>query len=173
MRRLLLVLALALAVTAPAAALEWGGIEPGVTTVQQVRERYGQPNKDTRPKVEGYDTQRWVYEDARAPVGFYRMTVDFGILTPAGYQPGVVRLLTLEPKPNIFGRYTVIQGWGLPDVVNDDKKSGATLLWKDGLLVTFDESNENAVSMVFSVPQPIPLSPPNTAPPPPGAAPKR
>lgn len=172
MRRALLVLSLVLVVTAPAAALEWGGIEPGVTTVQQVRERYGQPSKDTRPKVEGYDTQRWVYEDARAPAGLYRMTVDFGILRPAGYQPGVVRLLTLEPKPNIFGRYTVIQGWGLPDVVNDDKKSGATLLWKDGLLVTFDESNENAVSMVFSVPQPIPESPPNAAPPP-GAAPKR
>ena len=174
MRRPLLVLALVLALAAPAVALEWGGVEPGVTTVEQVRERYGQPSKDTRPKVEGYDTQHWVYEDARAPAGLYRMTVDFGILTPAGYKPGVVRLLTLEPKPNIFGRYTVIQGWGLPDVVNDDKSSGATLLlWKDGLLVTFDKDNENAVSMVFSVPQPLPQSPPSVAPPPPGAAPKR
>ena len=166
--RLILLLTLLL-VTGPVAASDWGGIEPAVTTVEQVRERYGEPSKESRPKVEGYDTLQWIYEGARAPAGIIRMTVDFGILAPGGYKSGVVRLFTLEPKHAIFGRNTVIQGWGVPDAVADNKDGTKTLIWKDGLLAVFDKDDKFAVSMVFSVPQPI--SPGAPAPPPPGGAP--
>jgi len=152
----------------PARASEWGGIDPGVTTQDQVRARYGEPSKTTAAKVEGYDTLRWEYEGDRAPEGIVRMTVDLGILAPGGYKANVVRLLTLEPKPWIFGRKTVIEGWGVPDGVSESKNgSPVRLLWKDGLLVTLDPEGTMAVMMVFSPPQPdIPA-------PAPGAAPKR
>jgi hypothetical protein len=163
MRHLALLFVLAL-IAVPVAASDWGGIEPGVTTVDQVRERYGQPSKETRPKVEGYDTLQWVYEGAQAPEGIMRMTVDFGLLAAGAYKPNLVRLFTLEPKPLIFGKNTVIQGWGVPDGVADNKDGSSTLVWKDGLLVTFDKEGKDAVSMIFSVPQPLSPSGPPAAP---------
>jgi hypothetical protein len=163
MMRLALLLVLAL-IAVPAAASEWGGIEPGVSSVDQVRGRYGQPSKETRPKVEGYDTLQWVYEGAQAPEGVTRMTVDFGLLVAGAYKPNLVRLLTLEPKPAIFGKHTVIQGWGVPDAVADNKDGSSTLIWKDGLLATFAKEGNDAVSMIFSVPQPLTPSAPPPAP---------
>ena len=160
---LALVLVLALMVT-PAAASEWGGIEPGVTSTDQVRARFGAPSKETRPKIEGYDTLQWVYENAEAPSGLVRMTVDFGIVTAGVYKPNLVRLLTLEPRPLIFGKQTVIQGWGVPDGVHDNKDGSSTLVWKDGLLVVLDREGKDAVSMIFSVPQPLAPSAPPPAP---------
>jgi hypothetical protein len=165
MTRLALLLVLAL-IAVPAAASDWGGIEPGVTTVDQVRDRYGQPSKETRPKIEGYDTLQWVYEGDQAPAGIARMTVDFGLLVAGGYKPSLVRLLTLEPKPLMFGKSTVIQGWGIPDAIADNKDGTSTLIWKDGLLVHFDKEGKDSVSMIFSMPQPM-------VPPAPPAAPKK
>jgi hypothetical protein len=170
--RAISILALVLLLAAgPVAAADWGGIYPGTTSVEQVRARYGAPSNESRPKVEGYDTLQWVYEGDRAPAGMVRMTIDFGILTAAGYKPNVVRLLTLEPKPAIFGRNTVIQGWGIPDGIADNKDGSATLVWNDGLLAVFDKDRENARALVFSVPQPLTGSsagaaPPSTSPPP-------
>jgi hypothetical protein len=159
--RLALLLVLALMVE-PAAASNWGGIEPGVTTVDQVRERYGRPTREARPKIEGYDTQQWVYEGGQAPAGISRMTVDFGFLASGVYKPTVVRLLTLEPKPLMFGKNTVIQGWGIPDGMAEHKDGSSTLVWNDGLLVTLDKEGKDAASMIFSVPQPLapPARPP-------------
>ena len=161
--RLVLLLALAL-IAVPAAASEWGGIEPGITSLDQVRERYGQPSKETRPKVDGYDTQQWVYEGAQAPAGIVRMTVDFGLLVDGSYKPNLARLLTLEPKPLVFGKQTVIQGWGVPDGIHDNKDGSKTLIWKEGLLVVFDREDKDAVSMIFSMPQPLSPSAPPAAP---------
>src|SRR5262245_34468393 len=162
-------------------AAEWGGVQPGVTSREQVNDRYGPPSKENRPKIEGYDTIQWVYENTRAPAGIIRMTIDFGILAPSGFKSNVVRVLTLEPKPSIFGRMTLIQGWGLPDGISNNPDGSVNLLWKDGLFVTLDKEGEEAAVMVFSPPQPtleIPPLPPGTpgSPPPsqPGtAAPKR
>jgi len=156
--RLAVSLALLL-VAFPATASEWAGIEPGITTISLVRDRFGQPSKETRPKVEGYDTLQWVYEGAEAPGGITRMTVDFGIVEGGTYKPNLVRLLTLEPKPLVFGKETVIQGWGVPDGVRDNKDGSSTLIWKEGLLVIFDRENKDAVSMIFSVPQPLSIAP--------------
>ena len=56
------------------------------------------------------------------------MTVDYGLLTPQGYKPTVVRVLRLEPKPKIFGRNTVIQAWGVPDGIDPAERAGRLLL---------------------------------------------
>ena len=143
-------------------AEEWGGIDPGVSTVDQVRARYGAPGKETRAKVDGYDTLRWVYEEAQAPGGIERMTIDFGLLTPQGYKPTVVRVLRLEPKPKIFGRNTVIQAWGVPDGITKHNEMDV-FFYRSGLLVNFDRSGDEAALLTLTPPQP------DTAP----AAPKR
>jgi len=95
-----------------------------------------------------------------------RMIVDYGLLSPQGYKPTVVRVMRLEPKPKIFGRNTVLQAWGEPDGVatQNDQES---LFYKDGLVVTFDKAGDEAVLLSFTPPQPA--APPSAAP----AAPKR
>jgi len=148
----------------PAAASEWGGIQPGVTTREQVNDRYGPPSKENRPKIEGYDTIQWVYENTRAPEGITRMTVDFGVLGPSGFVSNLVRTLTLEPKPLIFGRMTLIQGWGLPDGISNNPDGSVNLLWKDGLFVTLNQEGEEAAVMVFAPPQPGLAIPPPAEP---------
>lgn len=154
MRRILALLVIVLLAPAVASAADWGGITPGVTTIKDVRDRYGAPSKQTSLKVEGYDTTQWVYEEAQAPTGLVRMTIDFGLLTANGYNPSLVRIMRLEPKPLVFGRYTVVQAWGVPDGVT--RREGLlTFFYKEGLFVVFDKAGENATTMVFSVPQPV------------------
>jgi hypothetical protein len=154
MRRILpIALAALLALPALGAAADWGGIDAGVSTLEQVRERYGAPSKETRAKVEGYDTNQWIYESPRAPTGLVRMVVNFGLLTPGGYKPNVVRILRLEPKPGIYARNIVINGWGVPDGTSTEGEQ-TTFLYKVGLLVTFGKDGDNAVVMLFIVPQP-------------------
>ena len=146
-----------------AVAEEWGAIEPGGTTADQVRARYGAPSKETRGKADNYDTLQWVYEDARAPGGIQKMTVDYGLLTPQGYKPTVVRVLRLEPKSKVFGRNTVIQAWGVPDGMSKQNDLDV-FFYKTGLLVNFDKEGDEAALLTFTPPQP------DTPPP---AAPKR
>ena len=148
-------LALVLAAGLPAVALaaEWGGITPGASTLESVRERYGAPSRETRQKVEGYDTVQWIYDGTRAPTGMKRMAVEFGLLTAAGYRPNVVRFFVLEPKPGVFDRRTVVNGWGVPDGIGQ-KDGRDVFFYRAGLLVNLDASGGDAVSMVFSIPQP-------------------
>ena len=94
-RLIVAVLVLALAAPVAASAASWGGIEPGETTLEQVRERYGAPSSETKQKVETYDTTTWIYEAAKAPGGMNRMVVDFGILKPDGFKPTLVRVFAL------------------------------------------------------------------------------
>ena len=152
--RLAVLLAVLAALAGPASAADWGLIEPGVSTVESVRARYGQPTRATSQKVEGYDAAQWVYEGAQAPAGILRVTVDFGLLTAAGYKPGVVRSFRLDPKPGAFNKKLVVDGWGVPARVGRD---GAfeVFLYEDGLLVYFDQDSGNATAMVFTPPQPL------------------
>jgi hypothetical protein len=175
MRAVLLAL-LPLLLASPAAAAEWGGLRPGVTKLPEVRERYGPPSKESRPKVEGYDTIEWVYEGTRAPTGMNRLTVEFGMLANGVYEPTLIRIFTLEPHPAIYGRMTVIQGWGVPDGKTTAADGTTTLVWRSGLFVTLDKEETRAVSMTFSPPQPGlapegPAAPPPASPP--AAAPKQ
>ncbi len=153
------VLGFALALPATACAAGWGGIEPGDTTLEQVRERYGAPSKETKQKTENYDTTTWIYEGPKAPGGISRMVVDFGILTPDGYKPNLVRVFVLEPKPAIFAVQTVIDGWGRPSAAGD-QGGYPTMLYEAGLVVIFDKQGSWAETMTFTVPQPLPQEAP-------------
>lgn len=136
-----------------AVAAEWGGITPGVTTRESVRERYGAPSRESRQTVEGRETIQWVYEGARAPVGMKRMAVDFGLLTREGYRPALVRSFQLEPKSRIFERRNVVRGWGVPDRVGV-REGQEVFFYASGLLVYFNKDGTDAISMVFTIPQP-------------------
>ncbi len=142
-----------------ALAAEWGGITPGVSTPEAVRERYGAPSRESRQTMEGHETTQWVYEGAQAPAGMKRMVVDFGLLTPQGYRPALVRLFTLEPNPGIFQNRTVLAGWGLPDRVGTDG-GREVFFYTSGLVVYFTPDGADAASMLFTIPQPEPPSPP-------------
>jgi hypothetical protein len=172
MRRRAPTTALALVALAPVAALalvaggaaaaEWGGIVPGMSTMETVRGRYGPPTRQATQKVEGYDTTQWVYEGAQAPVGFVRMTVDFGLLQDTRYRPDVVRAFTLEPKHNVFTRAAVLDGWGRPSGARRDGEI-MSYFYDEGLIVYFDADGWAVRSMVFTPPQPS--APPEGAPP--------
>jgi hypothetical protein len=154
MRRLALALALLVAVSIdPVTAAEWGLIRPGVSTMDAVRAKYGAATRVVQEKVESYDTENWIYEGPQAPVGFVRMTIEFGILQADRYRREVVRAFRLEPKPGTFNRGVVTNGWGFPDRMGREGDSDL-FLYKEGLLVYFDQSGWNARLMVFTVPQP-------------------
>ena len=139
---------------APAAAADWGGIVPGASRMDTVRARYGPPQRTVKQSVEGYDSVQWTYEGPGAPAGMTRMIVDFGYLAPTGFHPDVVRVFRLEPRPFIFTRSLVVDGWGLPTGISE---AGAppSFFYASGLVVYFDDK-ENAISMVFTLPQPPP-----------------
>jgi hypothetical protein len=150
----------------PVVAADWGQINPGETTQAAVRARYGEPAKQSTQKVEGYDADQWVYEGPRAPAGIAKMTIDFGILNPSGYQKDIVRTFRLEPKPDIFNRKLVLDGWGLPGRIG---KEGSLefFLYREGLLVYFDANGERVIAMIFTPPQPLPPDQGTPAAPPP------
>jgi hypothetical protein len=152
-----LVLTLALVLGAPTdlRAEEWGGITPGASTIETVRGRYGVPSKESREKVDGYDTARWIYEGSKAPAGMNRLSVEFGLLTAAGYRPDLVRVFVVEPHQGVFNRRTILEGWGSPDRVG--REEGRTLFfYKAGLVVYLDDTGEDTRSMYFTIPQPDP-----------------
>jgi hypothetical protein len=157
------ILGLALALPAAACAAGWGGIEPGETTLEQVRERYGAPSKETKQKIETYDTVTWIYEADKSPAGINRMVVDFGILKPDGFKPNLVRVFVIEPRPTIFAVQTVVDGWGTPTATGDSN-GYPTIAYEAGLVVVFDKQSLWAESMTFTVPQPLPRSPAAAAP---------
>ena len=154
MRRTLAAVAVALSVGLPALASDWGEIVPGQSTMESVRAQYGGPTKTETQKIDNYDTTSWVYEAARAPAGINRLVVDFGILQASGYRRDVVRSFKLEPKPFVFNRRSILNGWGPPDRVGrqgDDE----VFLYAQGLVVIFDKEGWDARTMMFTLPQPI------------------
>jgi hypothetical protein len=161
----------ALALPRVTAAAEWNGIEPGVTKAEAIRARFGVPSKEAKQKVDGYDTFEWTYEGERAPSGFHKMTVEFGILLPSGYSPATVRVLRLDPRRFIFTKDMVVSGWGEPDraTIENDRD---IFFYTSGLVVTFDTQGVMATSMFFTVkqPDPGPTSTGAPAPPRPGGA---
>jgi len=142
----------------PAETAEWGLIVPGTTTMEIVRVRYGPPTKSEPKKVDSYDTVQWVYEGAQAPVGMYRMSVDFGLLTANGYQKDIVRKFQLDARPGAFNKKLVLDGWGDPNNVGKDGDF-EFFLYADGLLVYFDKEGWNVQTLIFTVRQPAPAPP--------------
>jgi hypothetical protein len=149
-----LVIVLVVLLVAPVAGAEqWGGLNPGQSVKADVQSRFGEPTKETKQKLEGYDTIEWLYEPPKAPAGFTRMLVEFGLLTPQGYQPDVVRALMLTPRAGIFSRQEILIGWGRPDSVGEENNQ-LIFLYKSGLIVVLDKNDERAEQLVFTVPQP-------------------
>jgi hypothetical protein len=136
-----------------AGAADWGTIVPGASTQASVRAQYGAPTRTAALKVEGYDTDQWVYEGPQSPAGIRRMTIDFGLLTADGYRREIVRALRLEPNPGVFTRDTILAGWGAPDHVAPPGRP-PSFIYTRGLLVSFDAQGWDVESMVFMPPQP-------------------
>lgn len=157
-RAVLLATAVAL-LAAPAFAADWGAIVPGETTQDAVRVRYGAPTRTLAQRVDGYQTVQWIYEGAQAPAGLVRMTIDFGLVRPGGYQPQVVRMLKLEPKPGAFSKDTVVNGWGPPARFGNEGEA-PVYFYNEGLVVYFDKAGWMATLMVFLPPQPATPAPP-------------
>jgi hypothetical protein len=145
-----------------APGLDWGLINPGETTMDAVRRQYGNPTRTVTQKVDGYDSAEWVYEEGQAPTGMIRMVVEFGILSPTGYLPQIVRSVLLHPKPGTFNRPLVVQGWGEPTATGAQSGSPA-YLYEEGLFVVFDDALWEVKTMLFVPKQKIP--PPAAAPP--------
>ncbi|OLC17764.1 MAG: hypothetical protein AUH29_00890 [Candidatus Rokubacteria bacterium 13_1_40CM_69_27] len=152
-RRLAVLVALTLlSLSGETVAAEWGTINPGQSTMEAVRAQYGGPTRTATQKVEGYDTAQWVYEGPQAPGGIRRLVVDFGLLTPAGFQPALVRSLTLEPKPGAFTQTTVLEGWGEPTKVSAAGQP-KSFFYESGLVVLFDTEGWQVETMLFTPPQ--------------------
>jgi hypothetical protein len=149
---LLVIFRLAIGAAPGLEAAEWGTISPGESTREDVRARYGEPTRSSPLKIEGYDALQWEYEGDRAPGGMRRMTLEFGLLTDAGYRPEVVRIMRLEPKANIFTRGTVLMGWGAPTTVGQEGET-PIFFYQSGLLVEFDKEGWIALRMTFTPPQ--------------------
>jgi len=137
-----------------ASAAGWGTIVPGESSTASVRAQYGEPSREEKQKVEGYDSTEWTYEGERAPAGMIRMAVEFGLLKHgAGYEPSVVRAFRLEPKPGVFTRRTVVLAWGSPDQART-QEGVPIFLYESGLVVHFDRDFVNAVSLWFTIQKP-------------------
>jgi len=150
--------ALAVTLLAPAAgarAEQWGAMVPGESTMDAVRALRGRPTRTATEKVEGYDTARWVYDADQAPPGITRLTIDFGLKTASGYHAELVRSFKLEPRPGVFDRAWVLQGWGPPAGVGRDGEVDF-IFYKEGLFVYFAKDDFHVTSMVFTPPQPPP-----------------
>jgi hypothetical protein len=158
-RLVVALVAAALAVSGgPAVAEQWGGIEPGHSTMAVVKSLRGTPTRTTKQKVDSYDTEEWIYEDAKAPGGIRRMSVEFGLMTPAGYRPDLVRAFKLEPRPGAFNKEWIIQGWGPPAGVGKDGETDF-FFYKEGLFVYFAADGHAVATMTFTPPQ---LPPPGS-----------
>ena len=158
-RAVLLATAVVALLAGTAFGADWGLIVPGESTQDAVRARYGAPTRTVNQRVDGYQTVQWVYEGAQAPAGLARMTIDFGLARPSGYQPQVVRTLKLEPKPGAFPKDVIMNGWGPPARFGDE--GGAPVyFYNEGLVVYFDKAGLMATLMVFLPPQPVTAAPP-------------
>jgi hypothetical protein len=156
-----------IALPAVAAALDWAGIDPGTSTMEAVRARYGAPSKVLNQKVENYDTVQWTYEGSKAPPGTTRVVLEFGLLKDGAFKPDVVRDMRVEPKPGIFDRGMILAGWGEPDAVKVDEQTQkfSIFYYQRGLAVYFDREGVMATLMLFTPPQLPAPSPPAPQPP--------
>jgi hypothetical protein len=152
-RRAVVAAALLIALAVPALAAEWGQIRPGVSTTETVRGLYGAPTRVDRQKVDNYDTENWIYEGPKAPVGVERLTVEYGLVQAEKYRPEIVRAFRLEPRPGTFNRGVITNGWGFPDRMGHEDQRDI-FLYREGLLVYFEPAGWNAQLMIFTLPQP-------------------
>src|SRR5262249_18703701 len=128
----------------------------GETVRREVEARYGKPSGERTIAEEGRTAVEWTYGGDRAPRGLDRMVVGFGLVRSGLFQPDVVRVLTLYPRPGVFPARTIAEGWGKPDAIGTDEQTGRPAFRYDakGLLVILDKSGEWAELMVFAPERP-------------------
>lgn len=141
-----------------AAAAEWGTIQPGTSTMETVRARFGAATKTTAQKQDGYNVAQWTFEGAGAPPGFVRLTVDFGLLTALGFRADTVRTFSLVPKPGVFNRRAIVNGWGPPTRVGREADT-EVFFYDEGLLVYFAKDGWDTQLLVFTLPQTLIVEP--------------
>jgi hypothetical protein len=153
--RAVALLALLLVLAAPAGAAEWAAIDPGRSTTEDVRARFGPATRTAVEKLEGHDAAQWVYEGAQAPPGTRRVVVEFGLVVNGAYRKEVVRALRLEPQPGVWTRRVILNGWGQPAHVAKEG-DGDVFVYPQGLLVYFDKEGWDPRLVLFTPPQPVP-----------------
>jgi len=136
----------------PAAADGWGGMTPGESTLRDVQARYGRPTRERQVVEEGRSVPEWTYVGERAPAGLERMVVSFGLLGPAGFAPDVVRAVAIYPKPRVFSLGAITSGWGTPDAVGSDERTGQAAFRYDrrGILILLDPTETWAEMILFA-----------------------
>lgn len=141
-----------LAVVDVASASGWGGITPGETMQRDVEARYGRPTRERRVTEGGLTGSEWAYFEGRAPQGLDRMVVAFGLLRRGRFVPDVVRSLTLYPKPQIFSVVAITEGWGKPDIIGTEDRTGRPVFRYDAkaIMIVLDRTGEWAEVMVFA-----------------------
>lgn len=137
-----------------ASAADWGGIQPGVSTTQDVEALYGPPVARRTVVEEDRSAPEWTYTGTRAPQGVEQLTVSFGLTGSSGFRADVVRAVTLYPRPRIFTVEGITAAWGKPDAIGTDQKTGQTLFRYDakGLLVVMHKSGEWVEVLLFTPP---------------------
>jgi hypothetical protein len=135
-----------------AEAAGWGGITPGTSRRAEVEGRFGRPTEERSVTEGGLTGAEWTYAGTRAPAGLERMVVGFGLLGPGGFVPELVRMLVLYPKPRVFTVIELVTGWGKPDGIGTEERTGRSLLrWESaGILAYLDVSGEYAEVLVFA-----------------------
>ena len=125
-------------------------ITPGESTRKDVEAEYGKPSRDATVVQEGRTVAEWTYAAGRAPKGFTRMVIAFGLLREGQFQPDLVRALTLYPEAGVFTLATLANGWGEPVATATDASTGRIIhRYAGGLLVALDRTGRWAEVMTF------------------------
>ena len=138
----------------PAARGEtWGGITPGESVQRDVEGMFGRPSRERTVVEESRSTLEWTYAGERAPRGMERMVVVYGLMRKDGtFAPDLVRALTLYPRPHVFSRRAIENGWGDPDATGREESTGRVSLHyqRRGLLIILDRTSNWAEMLLFA-----------------------
>jgi len=127
-----------------------GRITPGESTRRDVEAEYGKPSRDAAVVQEGRTVAEWTYAADRAPKGFTRMVVAFGLFREGQFRPDLVRAVTFYPEAGVFTLAALTNGWGEPVATATDASTGRTILRYDGgPLVALDRTGRWAEVMTF------------------------
>jgi hypothetical protein len=139
----------------PAASADWGGIQPGLSTRQNVETLYGRPSWERTVVEEKRSLLEWTYTGERAPKGVRQMVVSFGLNSASGFREDLVRALEIHPTPGVFTVESITMTWGKPQAIGTNQETGQTMIRYDGagLLVVMNRRGDSVEVMLF-VPKP-------------------
>jgi hypothetical protein len=144
-----------LALAGPAASADWGGIQPGLSTRQNVETLYGRPSWERTVVEEKRNLLEWTYAGERAPRGVTRMVVSFGLNGASGFRDELVRALQIYPAPGAYTIGNITAAWGKPEAIGTNQETGQVMFRYNaqGLLVVMNRRGDSVEVMLF-VPTP-------------------